>query len=166
MRLNDTLIDHVVLALIAESPQHGFAIARTLANDPELSAAVSISRPLVYRSIDTLSGDGLIASHRTEPGTRGTRRVVYRITPRGTRINDDWLDAIVDTPRDARVDLVTKFILRSRRGLANRALAKRQMKHFAPLSKRLSTDEGSGLVAMWRQETLDATMRALARIAG
>lgn len=166
MRLNDTLIDHVVLALIAESPQHGFAIARTLANDPELSVAVTISRPLVYRSIDTLSAGGHIGPHRTEPGTRGTRRVVYRITPRGTRANDAWLDAIVDTPRDARVDLVTKFILRTRRGLTNRGLAKRQMKHFAPLSTKLSSTDSSGLVAMWRQETLDATMRALARIAG
>lgn len=166
MRLNDALIDHVVLALICESPQHGFAVARTLSSDPELSAAVTISRPLVYRSLESLENDGLIVEQRTERGARGMQRVVYRATPHGRKTIDEWLDAIVDSPRDARVDLVTKFILRSRRGLANRALARRQMRHFAPIARRLADGDELGLVGVWRQETLEATMRALARIAG
>ena len=54
MRLNDALADHVVLALIVEEPQHGFAIAKTLAEDEQLAQAITPSRPLVYRSLSTL----------------------------------------------------------------------------------------------------------------
>ena len=69
MRLNDSLADHVVLALVAEGPQHGFAIAKTLADDEQLAQVITLSRPLVYRSLATLSDLGLIRTVRTEPGT-------------------------------------------------------------------------------------------------
>jgi DNA-binding PadR family transcriptional regulator len=166
MRLNDSFADRVVLALLVEEPRHGFAIARILATDEHLAQTVNISRPIVYRSLNTLLERGLIGEVRTEPGAHGSDRTVYRPTARGIRETNEWLDEPVDLPRDARIDLLTKFILRSRRGLSNRNLARRQIARFAPLARRLDTDsEPSDVVALWRSESLDATLRVLRRIA-
>ena len=167
MRLNDALADHVVLALIVEEPQHGFAIAKTLAEDEQLAQVITLSRPLVYRSLSTLVARGLIRATRTEPGKQGRERTVYRATAAGSRANREWLSSVVDHPRDARVDLLAKFVLRSRRGLDNASLARRQIAEFSSLSDRLgrsrSTDD---VVSAWRRESLQATMRVLRMIAG
>lgn len=166
MRLNDALADHVVLALITEEPQHGFAIARTLAQDEQLSQVISLSRPLVYRSLATLCELGLVRAARVEPGKQGRDRTVYRTTPAGTKANTDWLSSVVEHPRDARVDLLAKFVLRSRRGLDNAGLARRQIAAFTPLSTRLSRSSTRGdVVSLWRRESLSATMRVLQSIA-
>ena len=112
-----------VLALIVEEPQHGFAIAKTLAEDEQLAQVITLSRPLVYRSLSTLVTRGLIRATRTEPGKQGRERTVYRATAAGSRVNREWLSSVVDHPRDARVDLLAKFVLRERRGLDNATLA-------------------------------------------
>ena len=166
MRLNDSLADHVVLALVAEGPQHGFAIAKTLADDEQLAQVITLSRPLVYRSLATLSNLGLIRTVRTEPGTHGRDRTVFRATAQGVRENTAWLSSVVAHPRDARVDLLAKFVLRARRGLSNTTLAKRQLATFKPLEKRLrGRTSASDVVSLWRRESLDATMRVLRSIA-
>jgi PadR family transcriptional regulator AphA len=166
MRLNDALADHVVLALVVEEPQHGFAIAKILATDEQLSQVITLTRPLVYRSLSTLVARGLIRATHTEPGKQGRDRTVYRATAPGRRVNTEWLSSVVDHPRDARVDLLAKFVLRSRRGLSNSSLARRQIAAFAPLSERLSrTRTNKDVVSMWRKESLQATMSVLRMIA-
>jgi len=166
MRLNDAVADHVVLALVAEEPQHGFAIAKTLSTDDQLAQVITLTRPLVYRSLATLVEQGLIRAIRTEPGKQGRDRTVYRATAAGNRSNDEWLHTVVDHPRDARVDLLAKFVLRARRGLDNSSLARRQIKAFSPLSTRLGRSHARGdVVSLWRRESLNATMRVLRTIA-
>ncbi|NDG77267.1 MAG: PadR family transcriptional regulator, partial [Acidimicrobiia bacterium] len=72
MRLNRlSLLDQIVLALVAESPRHGFDVAENLATDEALSLAVTVRRPLVYRALDDLAAAGLITVARREPGSRG-----------------------------------------------------------------------------------------------
>jgi len=166
MRLNDALADHVVLALVVEEPQHGFAIAKILATDEQLSQVITLTRPLVYRSLSTLVARGLIRATHTEPGKQGRDRTVYRATAPGRRVNTEWLSTVVDHPRDARVDLLAKFVLRTRRGLSNSSLARRQIAAFAPLSERLSrTRTNKDVVSMWRKESLQATMSVLRMLA-
>ena len=166
MRLNDAFADRVVLALLVEEPRHGFAVARILATDEHLAQTVTLSRPVVYRSLNTLLERGLIREARREPGTHGSDRTVYRPTARGVREDATWLDLPVALPRDARIDLLTKFILRARRGLDNRDLARRQIAQFESRAERLESDaESSDVVSIWRQESLAATLRVLRRIA-
>lgn len=165
MRLNDSFADRVVLALLVEEPRHGFAVARILSSDEHLSQTVTVSRPVVYRSLNTLLERGLIRAVRREPGTHGSDRTVYRPTARGIREDAAWLDEPVVLPRDARIDLLTKFILRTRRGLDNRDLARRQIERFESRAERFEADGPvSDLVSIWRQESLAATVRALRRI--
>ena len=49
-----------MLALLAEAPTHGFAIARAMAPEGEVGKVWSVRRPLVYRAIETLTGMGLV----------------------------------------------------------------------------------------------------------
>lgn len=167
MRLNDlALLDQVVLALIDESPQHGFGVAKALAADEALAMAITVRRPLVYRSIDALAEAGLITAVRVETGQRGAPRTIYRATAEGRKRTSRWLDAVVAHPRDARLELLAKFSLRARRGMSNRALAATQRKCFEPMiaALRQASDESNStadLVRRWRYESLNAMVGLL-----
>lgn len=172
MRLYEpSLQDQIVLTLIGEKPRHGFAVAKELQQDPSLNAVIKIRRPLIYRSINTLSAAHMIRESKIEPGDQGSDRTVYAITAAGKRSNTEWLNATVELPRDARLELLAKFALRNRRGLSNRSLAKRQCEKFALLANKLSatTTQASPdeqLVALWRYETVNAMIRLLQTVSG
>lgn len=168
MRLNGlSLLDQMVLVLVDEEPRHGFGVAAAIAADEALSMAITVHRPLVYRAIDRLRDEGLLAPDRTEPGERGAPRTVWRTTAAGRAAAGEWLDATVPHPRDARLDLLAKFALRSRRGMANRRFAAAQRRCFEPVAASLGTPvpDGAGaaaeLVRRWRYESVAAMIRLL-----
>lgn len=167
MRLNElSLIDQVVLTLLVELPRHGFGVMSAIEEDEALSMAISVRRPLVYRAINDLTTAGLIEPVRTETGERGSPRTIYRATSRGKRLTAEWLESIVSHPRDARLTLLAKFALRSRRGLPNHRLAKAQREHFEPMVKSFRSTTGArnataDLVRRWRRESLSAMIGLL-----
>jgi DNA-binding PadR family transcriptional regulator len=167
MRLYEpSVLDQIVLALIGEKSQHGFAISKELECDPSLAAVIRARRPLVYRSINSLVEAKLIRETKTEPGDQGSPRVVYATTAAGRSTTTTWLNETVDHPRDARIELLAKFVLRSRRNLKNQQLAMRQKKLFErqasklQISAKLATDDVR-LVSLWRVENINAMIRLL-----
>ena len=167
MRLYEpSVLDQIVLAIIGEKPQHGFAISKELDNDPSLAAVVRIRRPLVYRSINCLLDAKLIRESKFEPGDQGSQRVILTVTSTGKLASTTWLNEVVDHPRDARIELLAKFVLRNRRNLKNKQLAKRQKKLFErqaaklQVSANLATDDVR-LVSLWRVENINAMIRLL-----
>lgn len=171
MRLLElSLIDQVVLALLVEESQHGFRVFSSIQQDDALSMAISVRRPLVYRSLNDLEEAGLIAPARTEEGKRGAPRTIYRATPKGKRTTATWLDSIVTHPRDARLELLAKFALRARRNLPNRRLAGEQRRHFETLARSIKARSTKGsnsntatadLVRRWRYESINAMIALL-----
>jgi DNA-binding PadR family transcriptional regulator len=99
-----------VLALLAESPTHGFAIARAMAPDGEVGHVWSVRRPLVYRAIETLTRMGLVRPAGTVPSRSGPRRTVLEATPDGKRAVTRWLRQPVGHVRDARSLLMLKLL--------------------------------------------------------
>jgi PadR family transcriptional regulator AphA len=170
MRLiSRSLLDEMVLCLLDESPRHGFAVARELAADAGLASVVRVRRPLVYRAIADLGRAGLVRAVREEPGAQGGPRTVWATTATGSREVRVWLDATVAHPRDARLELLAKFVLRERRGMSTAALARRQRARFeraavAMRARRPASAGGAGVVALWREETLRAMLRTLRRL--
>ena len=167
MRLYEpSVLDQIVLAIIGEKPRHGFAVSKELERDPSLSAVIRIRRPLVYRSINCLLDAKLIRETKTEPGDQGSQRVIYATTATGKSTTSTWFNDTVDHPRDARIELLAKFVLRSRRNLKNQQLAKRQKKLFErqatklQASANLATDDVR-LVSIWRIENINAMIRLL-----
>jgi len=166
MRLLElSLIDQVVLALLVEEPRHGFGVFHSIQQDDALSMAISVRRPLVYRSLNDLEKAGLIIPARTEEGKRGAPRTIYRATPKGKRTTTTWLDSIVTHPRDARLELLAKFALRSRRNMSNRRLAGAQRRHFESLADSFGRTEPltptAELVRKWRYESINAMIGLL-----
>ena len=108
----------------------------------------------------------MIRETKTEPGDQGSPRVVYATTATGKSTTAKWLNDTVDHPRDARIELLAKFVLRNRRNLTNQQLAKRQKKLFEnqaaklQVSTNLATDDVR-LVSLWRVETINAMIRLL-----
>ena len=167
MRLYEpSVLDQIVLAIIGEKPQHGFAISKELDNDPSLAAVVRIRRPLVYRSINCLLDAKLIRESKIEPGDQGSQRVIFTVTSTGKLASNTWLNEVVYHPRDARIELLAKFVLRNRRNMKNQQLAKRQKKLFErqaaklQVSANLATDDVR-LVSLWRVENINAMIRLL-----
>ena len=167
MRLYEpSVLDQIVLAIIGEKPRHGFAVSKELERDPSLSAVIRIRRPLIYRSINSLLDAKLIRETKTEPGDQGSQRVIYATTATGKSTTSTWFNDTVDHPRDARIELLAKFVLRSRRNLKNQQLAMRQKKLFErqasklQISAKLATDDVR-LVSLWRVENINAMIRLL-----
>lgn len=165
-----SVLDHIVLALICEKPQHGFAISKELDSDESLVAVLKVRRPLVYRSINSLEEAKLIKPSRTEAGIQGSQRTVLSATTSGKHATATWLNSIVDHPRDARIELLAKFVLRTRLGLPNTTLASQQRDLFSVFatefkSKERNADPSTKLVAKWRYESICAMIRLLDSVA-
>ena len=165
-----SLLDNLVLSIIDEKPRHGFGVAKELQGDESLSALINVRRPLIYRSLNSLRDGGLIRESKTEAGDQGSQRTVYKATIRGSRMTKAWLSSTVDHPRDARLELLAKFVLRTRRGLSNRSLATKQRSEFLKIASDLNqavklASPDARLVALWRYESVNAMIRLLNSVA-
>ncbi len=159
-----SLPEWIVLALIAEQPRHGFAVAALTAADGELGRAWHVPRPVVYRAITALADEDLVAVDATEQSTRGPQRSVYAVTPEGASAVRDWLRRPVQHVREARSELLVKLALLERRGLSPRSLLSAQRRVFGQIETALSRqdahEDGFGQVLLaWRVESARAALR-------
>ena len=134
---------------------------RLVSRSGELGRVWALSRPLTYRSLDTLVEHRLLSRRGTAHG-RGGDRTLLRITAAGRRVLAGWLDTPVAHLRDVRTELLLKLLLRERAGLSNRALIEAQRAHFEPTIDALTTDRGeTDVVDRWRMESARAVARFL-----
>jgi DNA-binding PadR family transcriptional regulator len=157
-----------VLALLAEEPGHGWALARQMARDGEIGRVWALGRPLVYRALELLEERGLIEPAGSERGVRGPNRTVFRATPQGRQALAEWLQVPVEHVRDVRSLLLLKLVLIDRAGLdrdpllhAQRALV---VPAIATLERRLA--ESSGSEAIFVRFRLESTRAVLDFIDG
>ena len=143
------------LALVAEAPTHGFAVARAMAPGGEVGRVWAMRRPLVYRTLDVLVGLELIREAGTEPSTTGPRRTLLEVTPAGRERLERWLSTPVEHVRDARSDLMLKLLFLDRAGSRPGAPARRPARPLRR-ARRRARDRGV------RSRGLRAHARALA----
>ena len=160
-----------MLALLAEAPTHGFAVARTMAPEGEVGKIWSVRRPLVYRAVETLTGMGLVRPTGTVPSRSGPQRRVLEPTPEGRRALTRWLRQPVVHVRDARSLLMLKLLFLTRREADLEPLLTAQREHFAELAGRLTTaaDEAQGFdraLLLWRLESTTAATRFVETMLG
>jgi DNA-binding PadR family transcriptional regulator len=136
-----------VLALLAEVPAHGWALARQMARDGEIGRVWALGRPLVYRALELLEERGLIEPAGSERGVRGPNRTVFRATPEGRAELSRWLEEPVEHVRDVRSLLLLKLVLIDRAGLDRTPLLHAQRDLVVPavrqLEQRLAESRGS-----------------------
>lgn len=153
----------VVLALIVQQPQHGWALHEELAPRGEIGRAWTLSRQLVYRAIDTLEADGLVKRAQPKDGG-GADKVVISPTAKGKSHITAWLDQPVEHLRDVRTELVVKMMLRERAGLSAQSFLTAQQEAFAPLLRAIESSPAATPVDMWRRESASAVKRFLTRL--
>ncbi|HSS11922.1 MAG TPA: PadR family transcriptional regulator [Acidimicrobiales bacterium] len=161
-----SLTEWVVLALAAEKPIHGFAIAKELSPDADLGRIWTVSRPLVYQALATLERHNLVEPAGVEAGDRGPTRTRIRATRAGKTAVDRWLETPVPHVRDLRSRLLLQLRLLDRKGLDVRPLAATQLEHLSPILASLndqatSTSGFDRLLAFWRYESAQAAARVL-----
>jgi PadR family transcriptional regulator AphA len=160
-----SLTEWVVLALLAEAPSHGFAVARTLSRATALGEVWTVPRPLVYRAIGRLEEQGMVASAGEEPGDPGPTRMVYQATGKGKKAVAQWRGEPVQHLREVRSAFLAKVLLRQRAAEPLAPLVAAQRAVFDPLFQRLADQfddsEGSRVVASWRYESSQAVARLL-----
>jgi DNA-binding PadR family transcriptional regulator len=164
--------DWAVLALVAEHPTHGWALAGKLAPGGEVGSVWSISRPIVYHGLDRLERASLIRSTGLERGGRGPHRVMFAVTPKGRKDLDAWLAAPVERVRDVRSLFLLKVVLAERAGVDPTALLLAQRSALLPFAAWLEAqlDDGGSEIpgettaVMFRLEMASAIMRFIDRL--
>jgi PadR family transcriptional regulator AphA len=156
----------LVLALVAEGPTHGFAVARITGASGPVGAIWQVPKPLVYRACGRLSDLALIQRAGTAPGDGGPERNLVAATPAGLAAVQAWLVRPVGHIRDIRSELLVKLALLDRAGVSPGPLLDAQRDHLIPiiagLERRLGQATGfDRTLASWRYETAQATMRFL-----
>ncbi|MGW6360820.1 helix-turn-helix transcriptional regulator [Streptomyces sp. NPDC055092] len=88
-----------VLALLHYKPLHPYGIQR-LVKDWGKEQVVNVrQRASLYRTIERLNGDGLIAVRETGRDQQYPERTVYEVTDAGREIARAWLEEMLSTPK-------------------------------------------------------------------
>ncbi len=166
-RLPDlSLTEWAVLALAAERPTYGFAIAKELAAEGDLGRIWTVPRPLVYRALDVLQQQNLVEAIGEESGDRGPSRTRMRATRAGKSAVSAWLTTPAPHVRELRTRLLLQFRLLDRKHADVLPLAAEQLERLSPIIKSLenqarSTTGFDNLLATWRYESAQAAARTL-----
>jgi DNA-binding PadR family transcriptional regulator len=166
-----TVNELTVLALVAERPTHGWALAVKLARGGEIGQIWAVSRPIVYHALDRLQAAGMADAVGLERGGRGPHRVIYAATAAGKTELARWLVAPVEHVRDIRSVFLLKVVLCERAGIDPGPLLAAQRELLVPFVSWLEAqaDEidpelpGEATVAAFRLEAATAIMRFVDR---
>jgi DNA-binding PadR family transcriptional regulator len=161
-----SLSEWLVLCLICEKPTHGHAIAGLLGPSGGLGRVWRVHKAVIYRSIDRLESAGLVRTVGEQPSSKGPVRSLVEATPAGQGAAGAWLGQPVTHARDIRSELLVKLALLDRAGTDPRQLVLVQREQLAPIAEALTDrlDQATGFdrtVALWRHETITATLRFL-----
>ena len=153
-----------VPALLCERPAHGWALARQLSTTGELGSIWSLTRPLVYRSLEILEERGLIVPAGHEPGSRGPNRTIFRATSAGHAAVAGWLSEPVEHVREGRSLLLLKLVVAQRACVDPRPLLLAQqqvlVESIGLLEERVSESAGSeAILVRYRLESTRAVDR-------
>lgn len=88
----DRLLQPTVMALLAEGPQHGYALVERLKDSP-LMQGVKPNDTGVYRLLSTLEDQGLVA-HQLAASDMGPSKRVYELTTRGRECLTKWMSTL------------------------------------------------------------------------
>jgi DNA-binding PadR family transcriptional regulator len=161
-----SLTDWLVLCLVSEMPTHGFAVAGLLAQDGSIGQVWRVQKAVIYRSLQRLEQLTLIATAGEEPTHQGPVRSVVAVTPAGRAAAAGWLARPVAHARDVRSELLVKLALLDRAGQSAAPLLAAQRQQLVPIAAALldRLGEVTGFehtLALWRYETVSATLRFL-----
>ena len=161
-----SLSEWLVLCLICERPTHGNAIAGLLAPGGGLGQVWRVHKSVIYRAVERLELLGLVRTAGEQPSSKGPVRSLVETTAAGQAEARAWLRRPVAHARDIRSELLVKLALLDRTGTDSGELLLAQQAQLAPIAEALADrlHAATGFdrtVALWRHETIAATLRFL-----
>jgi DNA-binding PadR family transcriptional regulator len=97
------MLQPTVMALLAQSPLHGYSLIRLLVDSPMMRGTHPDSTGL-YRLLATLEEQGIV-NHRLTSSDVGPSKRVYKLTREGRRCFKKWIDTL-DRYQASIVELV------------------------------------------------------------
>ena len=105
----DKLVQPAILALLTETPMHGYALAERIGRMPVCRG--DVPNPTgVYRFLKTMEQRGLVSS-QWDAAQRGPHRKVYQITDDGRACLEHWIAAL--EPYRQGIDALIRLAKRS-----------------------------------------------------
>jgi DNA-binding PadR family transcriptional regulator len=161
-----SLTDWAVLGVVVDlGPTHGWSVVRELAPDAPLGRIWTVSRPLVYRSLGTLTNLGYVEEAGDAPSEAGPRRTIVRATRKGRAALRRFVVTPVEHVRDVRNGFLLKLALLDRMGQPSTELLERQLQALEPVFAAARSRSGeTGFeadLATWRREQTLAVARFL-----
>lgn len=101
-------LEYILLGLLSDSPDHGYALFERVKNTPELSLIWQVKRSKLYYLLDKLAGEGLLSSSLLSQEDYPDRKI-YRLTPKGRREFQEWLLSPVLSSRYVRIAFLSKL---------------------------------------------------------
>ena len=110
-------IEIALLGYLRPGPQHGYQIHQRH-NAPEgLGRIWFLKQAILYALLARLKDEGCVAASIQPQETRPARRM-YRLTPKGLAVFQDWLAAPVERPRQMRQEFHVKLFFARQEGPA------------------------------------------------
>ncbi len=153
------------LALVSLGVEHGYGLARHFESTSEVGEVLTLSRPVVYRSLKTLEASGFVTATETTGG-RGQLKRLLRCTPRGEQYAAEWMGAPVTHIRDMRSALLLKLVISDLYGLDVTRLIERQRATLRPIVDALLAEGNRDAVSLWRREQARSALRFLDEVQG
>ena len=101
-------LEYILLGLLKDSPDHGYALYEQAQGTPELSLIWQVKRSKLYYLLDKLAGDVLSSSiSRVLEGYPD--RKIYQLTREGVQAFEKWLAAPVLSSRYVRIAFLSKL---------------------------------------------------------
>lgn len=168
-RANDQLLlgEWACLGILYPAPTHGFAIAARLKPGGDVGRVWSLSRALTYRSLDQLAARGFLQQVGEEPGIAGGNRTILSATRTGRTQLRKWLTTPVTHLRDVRSELLLKLILSEVCEIDISKMLAAQHAHIAEMADAITRNAEASpgdVVALWRIESANASLRFLERV--
>jgi len=164
-----SLAEWAVLAVLAQKPVHGFAVAQLTARGGDLGRVWQIPRPIIYRALGRLDEAGLVRPEAVEPG-QGPQRTIYAATEEGRKAALRWLDTPVEHVRDIRSQLLLKLAILHRVSGDTAALIQRQREVLVPIAEAIDAetpeDGFDATLLAWRRANAKAALDFLDAISG
>jgi len=101
-------LEYILLGLLKDNPDHGYALYEKVQNTPELSLIWQVKRSKLYYLLDKLAGEGLLSSSVLAQEDYPDRKV-YQLTSQGISALQDWLTDPVLSGRHVRVAFLSKL---------------------------------------------------------
>ena len=109
-------IENVILALLFESPLHGYELHHRISQMPGISKIWNIKQALFYSKLERLEVGGFIEQLHLQKEEGAADRVVFQLTTQGKESLLEWTSTPVRKARDIRQAFLGKLIIARRFG--------------------------------------------------